>query len=381
MWFAFGLVTLAVTMAYQWWYRWHRTWQGATELIGGVACETMVRSFRDVVYGMRVALDVPSAYRFELKRESGLDRFFKWTGLAVERQFGHFGFDPLVYVASDDDHLNNRLASSPSLLHAAQHLFATAGNGCRLSRITCEKGRIWMELRAHDWSDEPHTKVRLRDTAELLMPEFQLIADTLDKRAPLSAPEERDRFLIPSIVILCITSGLAINGVVSWMLTELDGGAFVVDTGRLWSLSIAAGATLLAAVVAATLILLGRSARVHLILLEVMLVGAFGALSTSAAELRSANMDWDISTPSVVVRPVVGKSTKESRRRLFLPKTVSYRLEFNDWAAPEKIRFVHVSQALYGKAQVGDEIAFEQRSGYLGIRWAVMQRWAPAEQR
>ena len=42
------------------------------------------------------ALDVPSA-SLELERESA-DRFFKWTGLAVERQFV-IRFDPLVYVA------------------------------------------------------------------------------------------------------------------------------------------------------------------------------------------------------------------------------------------------------------------------------------------
>ena len=373
MWFSLGLVTLSVTLAFQWWYRWHRTWDGNSDSIGGIACETRVRSLRGSVYGFHVALDVPIGYRFELKRESALDRFFKWTGLAVERQFGHFGFDPLVYVAANDDHLNNRLASDPKLLQTVQHLFATPGMGCRLKRITCANGRIWMALWAQDWSGEPPIEARLRDTAALLLPAFQLVADALGRQAPTSAPKERDRFLIPSIAILCVSSGLAINGVVSWTLTGLDGGAFVVDTDRLWNLSFVTGTAILASLVAATLILLGRSARVHLVLLEVLLVGAFGAFSSSAAELRSANRDWDVSAPIVVVRALVGKETN-APRPWWSRRSTYYQLEVKDWASPEKTRFIQVSKAQYEKARVGDRIEFEQRSGYLGIRWAVMKR-------
>ncbi|WP_291009400.1 hypothetical protein [Hydrogenophaga sp.] len=217
-----------------------------------------------------MALDVPSGYRLELKRESELDRFFKWTGLTVERQFGHFGFDPLVYVAANDDHRNHQLASNSKLLQTVQHLFATPGIGCRLRRITFANGRIWMAFWAHDWSGEPPIETRLRDSAALLLPEFQLLADALGQQAPTSAPKGRDRFLIPSIAILCISSGLAINGVVSWGLTVLDGSAFVVDTMRFRTLSFVAGSVILAALVTATLILLGRSARVHLVLMDVL---------------------------------------------------------------------------------------------------------------
>ncbi len=93
-------------------------------------------------------------------------------------------------------------------------------------------------------------------------------------------------------------------------------------------------------------------------------------------------MDWYFSAPSVVSRPVIWKSTEERRGRGFLSRQrVYHRLEVNDWASTEKLRLIHVSKGLYEHARVGDRIEFEQRSGYWGIRWAIMKRWVPAEQR
>jgi hypothetical protein len=57
--------------------------------------------------------------RFELKRETGADRFFKWLGLAVERQFGQSKFDQLVYVASNDDYFVKQFSENKTIVDAA----------------------------------------------------------------------------------------------------------------------------------------------------------------------------------------------------------------------------------------------------------------------
>jgi hypothetical protein len=62
---------------------------------------------------------VPTHLRFELKRETGADRFFKWLGLAVERQFGQSKFDQLVYVASNDDYFVKQFSENKTIVDAA----------------------------------------------------------------------------------------------------------------------------------------------------------------------------------------------------------------------------------------------------------------------
>ena len=78
----------------------------------------------------------------ELKRETGVDRFFKWTGLSVEKQFGHEGFDRLVYIASDDEHMWNRVADSPVLRRAAQALLLDTTADCKVKRVFCANGKL-----------------------------------------------------------------------------------------------------------------------------------------------------------------------------------------------------------------------------------------------
>jgi hypothetical protein len=377
MWFALGLITLLITLAFQWRYRWVRPWSGQLESVGGVTCETGLRSIRGFVYGLRVAVDVPMGFRFELKRENGWDRFFKWTGLAVEFQFGHFGFDPLVYVASNDDHLGARFSKNTRLLHAAQHLFAAQGEGCRLGLVACANGRMWMEWRAQDWDSARPTAERLLEAAAAGMADFSVMAEELRSHPPDSRPRERDKFLLPSVLILCLSSGLAISGAVSWARAALE-SVFVVDSVRLWTLSLLIGSLLLSAMVVATLILLGRSARVHLVLLEVLLVGGVGALIFRAVELRRANMALDPSAETLLLIPIDWKQIEERRGRgLFSERRKYHRLVVRDWASAGDVRSITVSKQTYEQVQQGDFLKFKQREGYFGIRWAEFVGWAP----
>lgn len=377
MWFSLGLITLFITLAFQWRYRWVRAWSGELDSLGGKSCETGLRSIRGLVYGLRVAVDVPTEFRFELKRENGWDRFFKWTGLAVEFQFGHMGFDPLVYVASNDDHLESRFSNNTRLLHAAQHLFAMQGSGCRLGRVACANGRMWMEWRAQDWASDDPIEERLREAAASAMADFSVLAKELWSDPPASLPRERDRFLLPSVLILCMSSGLAISAAVSWGRIAFE-STFIVDSARLWTLSLLPASLLLAAMLVTAVVLLRRSARMHLVLLEVLFVGSIGALLFTAVELRDANIALDPSTETLLLIPVDWKKIETRRGRgLFSEKRESHQLIVRDWASAEGVRSFTVSKQTFDQVQQGDFLKFKQRAGYFGIRWAIFSGWEP----
>lgn len=143
MWFALGLVSLCVVLAWQIRWRWHRPWSGTPAFRAkGIAHEERYLAYKDSTFAVQVGVSVPDFFRFELKRETWADRFFKWTGLSVEKQFGHEGFDQLVYIASDDEHMWNRVADSPALRRAAQALLVDTTAGCKVKRVFCAHGKL-----------------------------------------------------------------------------------------------------------------------------------------------------------------------------------------------------------------------------------------------
>lgn len=381
MWFALGFVTLAVSIGYQWWVRWHHSWRGTEEILGGVACQTKLRSFYGgLIYGLLVSVDAPESFRFELKRERLWDQFFKWAGLTVEHQFGHAGFDPLVYVASNDQHLFSSLKGNKDFLHAVQHMFAAQYQDHWIKKIVCARGRVWVVIGTSDWFEKT-SQERTREFAANLLPNLQRIQKALDACMPDSVPWSRDRYLIPTVAILSLSSGLAINGAISWARSFAAPSAFVLDTQPLTLHAWAVAACLVAALVLTTLLLLRESSRVHLVLLELALVGTFGAVTTSAIALRDANIEFDDSSPIQIEKKLIGKSIKE-RKRLFKVKETRtiYSLEYRGWQNDMSQRSVSVSASTFEKISIGDTLQFDQHAGYFGWRWAKFKGWKPAVQ-
>lgn len=373
MWFVLGLVSLSVCIAFQIRYRWNRQWDGEPDLIHGTSCMSRFLRVKGGTQGLQAGFLVPEAFRFELKRETWVDRFFKWVGLSVEKQFGQAGFDRLVYVASNDEHLINRVADSAGLRTAAQQLFLVETYGCSILRVHCAHGRLWVDIRRGSFFNRKSDESQLKRCAAGLLPHLHLLAKELQGTSPLipEAPD-RDRFLFRAVVLLSLSSGLAINGLIFVFRALVVDNRFTMDMWALWIFACYAGATVVGVLLLANLWLLGRSARAHLVLLELLLVGSFGAVTSSAAELRDANMEWDRSAPQVLEPAITRKSISRSRRG-----GTSYYLHVPDWYGDQGVRRIKVSSGLYERAEVGHRLTIEQHDGYFGIRWAQVRGLKP----
>lgn len=369
MWFLLGFVSLSVCIAYQIRYRWNLRWAGERTAIRGIPCLEKTLRGKHGAIGLQVGFIVPEVFRFELKRETWVDRFFKWVGLSVEKQFGQAGFDRLVYVASNDEHLINRVADSLELRTAAQRLFLVETHGCRIRRVHCAHGSLWVDIRRGTLFSRKDDDTRLSRCAAELIAHLKVMARELNASMPtVTAAPERDRFLFRAVILLSLSSGLAINGLIflfrAWVLDD----RFTMDVWALWIFACYAGATVVGVLLLANLWLLGRSARAHLVLLELLLVGSFGAITSSAAELRDANMEWDQGMPVLLEPPITHKSVSRSRRG-----GTSYYLHVPDWYGNQGSRRIKVSSGFYSRAQVGQPLEIEQYPGYFGIRWAQVR--------
>lgn len=376
MWFALGFVTLIVSVGYQWWSRWHRGWRGAEEHLGGIPCETKLRSFKGVVYGLTVGIDAPETFRFELKRERAWDRFFKWTGLTVEHQFGHAGFDPLVFVSSNDQHLLGIFEGNTPLLHAVQRLFAPRSDHNWIKRVRCANGKLWMDIGTSELNGKSSQKAT-REAAAALLPLLQVLRKALDASMSEERQTVRDRYLLPTVAILALSSGLAINGVVSWTRSLLASPEFMLDAQPLKLCAWALAAGIVGALAIASLFFLRGSARVHMVLMEIALVGTFGAVTTASSGLRDANIDFDESLPIQIERRLIGKTIHE-RTSKFGTKSTTYSLKYRLWTGSGEERGTPVSASTYREASIGDTLQFEQYAGYFGWRWAKFKAWKPA---
>ncbi len=367
MWFAFGLVSLALMLTWQFRSRWFKPWSG-TPGGGRKAPPHHFRYLqrRDSSFALELAVQVPDFFRFELKRERWDDRFFKWMGLSVEKQFGHEGFDRLVYLASDDMHLLNRVVDSPELRAAAQHLFVQEASGCRVRRVRCAHGWLVVRIDRGKFWGTKRDAWRLEEAMTAALPFLNQIGQALRHSEPPERPvTKRDRTLLPGVAVQSVSTALAINGAVFLFLPFVFDDAFLLDTARLLELTLWVGSFVFLALLGAHFLLLARSARAHLYLLELVLVGTFGAYSIAASGIRQANIGWDTAPAVVREAPVVSKSIS----RYMLGGSVHF-LRVTDWHDRTQTRKIKVSRSLYESVDVGRALVFEERPGRFGVAWA-----------
>ncbi|MCW5652362.1 hypothetical protein [Hydrogenophaga sp.] len=355
MWFSIGLLSLCLVLAWQVRYRWHLPWKGGESgKRDGVTYQYQWRSYKESTFGVDIAVAVPDWFRFELKRESRVDRFFKWLGLSVEKQFGHEGFDRLVYVASNDGHLLNRVADSPELRTAAQRLMVLAEADCRVKYVYCANGVLRAYLRRGSLFGNKSDRRRLNQAIASALPLLERIGQALRaSQQPVLPARRRDPFLLPGVLLLATSSALALNGLLFLLRPVVFDDAFLLDTGRIAELALWVGSFIICSLLAAHFVLLARSARAHLYLLELLLVGSFGAYSTAASELREANMEWDYSVPVIREATVLDKSVHRSRRG-----GNRYYLHVKDWRDTTGRRRIRVSRGYYESMELGRVLVF-----------------------
>lgn len=353
MWFVLGLFTLlgsAVLMHRQ---RSADRWVGFPS--GRLHFEERRHPKTGKILRLFVRIDVDPALEFELKRESWLDRLAKFLGVSREVQVGRDAFDASCYVVSDDVAVRARLRADAQLTDRLRELVEYRV-GYRFQRLVCRNGRMRIDLKP--LVAKPNSPV----TLEWLRSRMEALADAAPN-TPLRH-SARDPYFARSILILAMSSGLAISGGLHLLRLTLTTSPFTVDLARLWALTLPVAAVLLFLLVAATAGMLARTSRAHLVLMEVLLVGSFGATSTAYTELRDFNIEADSGPVAQLTTTVHDKFERRGRRG-----RRSYYLVLQDWNGGGGIEKVKVSATTYRQVEQGHPVQIRQRPGALAIRW------------
>ena len=342
-------------------------WQGDKKSLRGAdyQIKTRIIDRRHERQGIWIGVAGAAGGDFLLKPESGFDRFCKRIGLVKEYQTGNPAFDEAVYIVADDPDTRREIATSPALMEAALALFAAAGKEYAfIQGLRHQRGRLWLEVN-NNWTASEQD---LRKTARFCVPKLAAISAALQARQMGLPGKRKALFGAATELLLAAAAALACVGAVQlclWMLGYLFLGSvpYTLDQAALLTDALSLGGALLLALLLAGFLLTGKSARAHLVLLELLLLGGFGAFGTAWAQLRYLNMEFDRTA-------AVDYEVQTRERRISVSSGgTSHYIEIDDWLKPGQTVEIYVTESLYEQVRAGAPLYIRQRAGRLGYRW------------
>ena len=353
MWFAIGVLTVVLASAGLAWWRGRTAWHGDLRVDG---VQAAAGKNKGKLIQLEVGVRTPTRLEFDLKPETAIDRWAKGVGLSVEGEVGHGRFDRTIYVVADDPQVVSSLRADRDIVDALLALFDLAGGSItKVKRVRCRGGWLRVLLKTDASADAASM------LTEGVAAQVKAAGAVLGTAGMGARP---DPLWWRSTVLVAIAGGLAVNAMVHGLRAGVAGLPETLDKAAIWTLALPVGLVGVAALVAATLLLLGRTSRAHLVLLEVLLLGAPGAIGTAAVELRDLNIEADASEATTVDTDV--RSRHESRSR---KGGRSYHVTLSGWAGHADGVEFRVSRDEYEALAPGTPVEARVRDGYFGWAW------------
>lgn len=359
MWFLFGFLTISICVTFEFWRRHVSRWHAEGVLSGMDYRHTYLKG---EVKTLLLGVHCHSAASFSLKRQSPVDNFFKSIGLVKEFETDDKDFDDLIYLISDNKTLHYALANSVEFRFAVKNIMNYGiASMLEATHIHCRNGRLWVRFRAGaNYSDN-----QIKHVAEVLSKEFATLKKFVEEVSLISSPRWRDPFVIKASILLALSSGLAINGALQMFRASAGYMPFTVDYSLIVHDGIKYGLIILALFIAGAFFWLGKSVRTHIVLIELLTVGAFGIVATTIVELRDINMEMDHSQPQYFETQIIEKYTYKVGRR----SNYSFYIIFKDWNCDCGNYKLRASSNLYNYLPGSGGVVLTQHQGRLGYPW------------
>lgn len=365
MWFLFGFLTILIFITLELWRRHFSRWKPE-----GVSAGLQFKHVRELIKRnvryVLIGVDCQAGANFSIKRESHLDSFLKNIGVIKEFETGDSSFDNLVYLISDDKALHSALAKSANFRRIIKEIMSDdLFYGLTATHIHCRNGRLWVQFGARGLYGDKKI-IYVPEALSKLLGDLKKVVNEVEL---ISGARWRDPFVIKAAILLAMSSGLAINGVFHLPRLEfVDEFPFIINKSLIVDDAINYCLIILTLFILGALFWLGRSARTHIVLIELLTVGAFGFFASTVVELRDINMEMDISAPKYYETQIVDKYTKKGSGRRSRSRT-NYYVVFKDWNCDCGNYQLQVSSSLYRYLPGSGNVIVTQHQGRLGYPW------------
>jgi hypothetical protein len=366
MWFLFGLVTLIGTVLLAIRDRRASQWSGETARMAGESAslrtgESYLFNLMGKEQRLLMGVSCPEGFHLKLKPETGVDRLFKKLGVSEEFRIGDPEFDAQVYVVAEDRRVGRVLHRSAEVRRGLLKLFRLSRFGLRLRALECHGGRLWVDYTVA--KDFEETGLVANEVVPVLL---EMVREL---EAEGSAPAaERDPFVWKAAVLVGLSTGLLVNGLIQGYRLSYVVMPSIVDQDTWFVGSIVWALLMVGGLVVAALVWLQRSARTHLVILDMALVGALGCFGTARVLVADVNRALDFKPPEVVETDVI-------MRNGHVRKSLAYVVTVEDWRRESgqlRLRVpahVHDSLRPFALGASRDRLRLRVGRGALGIRY------------
>jgi len=234
----------------------------------------------------------------------------------------------------------------------------------RVVRLVCRNGLLVLKF-------ETSRGLKAADANPLaaqLAPAVVAMAQRLAAAHPGEAPP--DGLWWRAALVLAIGTGLLAHGLLDAFRVGLDFDVRTLDVAQLWLVAAVVAAAAVGALAVLGVVLLGRSSRAHLVLVEALLLAVAGAPLGAMAEVRDLNIEADRSAPETFVVQVTGKYVRKGNKG-----GRTYVVALTGWPARPDGYELKVRGDDFDLYLVNADVTLVQRGGYLHIRW--LQSAAP----
>ena len=316
------------------------------------------------VLGLNVGIEAPEGFEFTLREERWFDRLAKMLGVAAEFQVEEKDFDRLLYLLSDDPAFLRTLTAGAVRGQIWDLLSLAKRHGYRFGRLRAKRGVLWVELGLGTGKGEAAP-----EAATALVTWLRDFRRLLEQTPTLIALQDRDPSLRRGAVLGSLAMALALAGMIQCIGIALTSEVWVLDEERLIAAAFKGGGLLLGSLLLVAFVLVGRSARRHLVLLEVFFLGGFGTVATTGGLLHNANITLDTAPAVVRETTVVSKEIRRGSKG-----RRSYHLELADWTGEGETRSFEVGERAYGGFLENTRVRLDEHAGALGLRWVEKVR-------
>ncbi len=360
MWFLAGFITLAVFCLSSLFWRSRIYWRGKKRQADGIDYEIKLTLDKKQEHVTRVEVGVAcgDGISFTLTRERLHDVVAKQVGLIEECQTGDPAFDDTVYIRSDDRVVHRMLQTDRVLRESLLQLIDACPYG--LKSVEVYQGRLWMAAKPIGETPEDAEQECAR-----LAPLLNRAAARLLEPTTPATPETQYPFPFRANCIRAISTGLGIRGFFSLFPLYPPPFPFMLNPLAPWIIAVPIGLCVFALLALAALAWLRRSARTHLVLIELFLVGMPGAMLNAYEMAHDFNIDRDRTSPSLSLATVTDLDIDPGGRNT----PTRYRVELQGWPTEAARTWLNVESRDYYELQIGSSVAVEQHPGAFGWAW------------
>lgn len=361
MWFLFGITSLFAFTFYFGKKRFESNWTGIPSTTQGIKYVSNTSTDKKKVKFIQLGCSAKGelAMDISIKPETSTDKFFKAIGISVEHQVGRDSFDNDLYIISDHSIVCNALSQSSALQSEISEVVkACKKHAMEFQELHIRNHRIWIKVTPSEKDKVPNVTTIAKD----IIPTLSLIAELFRTHVGQSKSTLRDPFYFKAAIFLAISTGMAFTGFTHLLSLSFLNEPFTIEIYELFSVSFILGTVLIGVLIFAMFVFLGKTARTHLVLLELMTIGYFGSVASTFCLARDINIEWDSGSPNVYIVEVYNKTIHRSRRH------TSYSVEVDDWLKSGR-KNISVSSSKYYDINVGEKLEINQYPGYLGFKW------------